>query len=62
MAIAEYACRDCRHEFPWFSVDGPDPRCPRCGGTELRLNPWLLLTPDSDGLTDEDHLETLLAV
>ena len=62
MAISEYVCRDCRHEFPWFSVDGPHAICPRCGGTDLKLNPWLLLTSEADGVTDEDHLESLLAV
>jgi DNA-directed RNA polymerase subunit RPC12/RpoP len=62
MAIAEYTCSACRHQFPWFSADGPEPRCPRCGGRELKANPWLLLSPEADGLTDEDHLEGLLAV
>ena len=62
MAIPEYTCRSCRHDFPWFSSDGPRPRCPRCSGVELKANPWLLLTPNAEGLTDEDHFETLLAV
>jgi hypothetical protein len=62
MATAEYACRSCRHRFPWFRADGPNPLCPRCGGAELTLNPWLLLTPDSDGLTDDDHMDALLAL
>lgn len=62
MAIAEYICCACRHDFPWFSGDGPQPRCPRCGGTELKVNPWLLLTSDAEGLTDEDHFEALLAI
>jgi len=26
------------------------------------MNPWLLLTADVAGLTDEDHFEALLAV
>ena len=62
MAITEYTCMACRHCFPWFSSDGAHPICPRCGGAQLKANPWLLLSPDADGLTDEDHFETLLAV
>ncbi len=62
MAITEYTCSSCRHNFPWFSRDDPEPRCPRCGSAELKMNPWLLLTADVAGLTDEDHFEALLAV
>ena len=61
MAISEYICRICRHDFPWFSSDGPQPHCPRCGGTGLILNPWLLLSPDAEGLSDEEHFEVQLA-
>ena len=60
--MREYVCCACEHDFPWFSNDGPQPRCPRCGGAELEVNPWLLLTPDPDGLTDEDHFEAHLSV
>ena len=62
MAVSEYRSLSCRHEFPWFKGDSVLPNCPRCGGVELKLNPWLLLTGDSESVTDEDHFETLLAV
>ena len=58
----EYICRSCRHDFPWFSSDGPQPRCPRCGSDELKMNPWLLLTSDAECLTDEDHFDALLTI
>ena len=62
MATTEYVCRACRHDFPWYAGDGPQPRCPRCGSAELDANRWLLLTPEAGGLADEDHFEALLAV
>ena len=62
MARTEYVCRVCRHGFPWFSGDGPKARCPRCGRGDLEDVPWLLLTLGTEGLTDEDHYEALLAV
>ena len=62
MAAIEYVCRGCGHGFPWFSADGPQACCPRCDGLDLEANPWLLLTPEAEGLTAEDHFEALLAV
>ena len=62
MSVNEYICRHCRHDFPWFNVDGNIPRCPRCGGADLAGNPWLLLTPEAEGLTEKDHYESVLAV
>ena len=62
MAITEYICCACRHDFPWFSSDGPHPHCPRCGSVELKANPWLLLTPEANSLTDEDHFQAVLVV
>ena len=62
MATSEYICRTCGHQFPWFSADGPQSGCPRCGGLQLKSNPWLLLVPDAESLTDEDHYDALLSI
>ena len=62
MAVAEDACHVCGHDFPWFSGDGPEPRCPRCGVGELRANPWLLLSSEAEGLSDDDHYQAVFVV
>ncbi len=62
MALTEYTCCECGHDFPWRDDCRVGAHCPRCGGSDLKVNPWLLLTPYTEGLTEEDHYESLLAV
>jgi len=50
--MREYTCLDCGHSFSWSSVLG-DPRCPRCGSTRLRANPWLFGTDHTP--SEEDY-------
>ncbi len=56
MAPEEYQCLECGHGFP-SRVSLLEERCPRCGGGRLARNPWLLGTPDAEGLTAEDYRE-----
>lgn len=63
MAKEEYRCLDCGHSFPWLARDGETPPvCPRCGSQRLERNPWLLGTPSSEGLTEEDYFAAGLKV
>ena len=56
MATEEYQCLECGHGFPSHAPMGEE-GCPRCGGERLACNPWLLGTPDAEGLTAEDYRE-----
>ena len=56
----EYKCTQCGHDFnPLPGVNGDREneglRCPRCGSELLEHNPYLLGTPDAEGLTPEDY-------
>ncbi|MBI2866877.1 MAG: hypothetical protein HYX97_00910 [Chloroflexi bacterium] len=57
MAEVRYKCLSCGHAFSVFTelTNGKPDRCPRCGGERLEVNPWLLGSSDTKGLTEEDY-------
>ena len=62
---SEYKCIQCGHDFnplPWTNRDHKNeiPCCPRCGSELLEHNPYLLGTPDAEGLTPEDYFAVAL--
>ncbi len=60
MPIYEYRCNDCRRRVSvlwrtFTEVEGSDPRCPRCGGTNLTR----LVSRVAVARSEESHLEDL---
>ncbi len=56
----EYVCTECGHEFDQ-KLSNDELRCPRCGSSKLKTNPFLFGTASADELTAEDYTETLLS-
>ena len=57
---SEYKCTQCGHDFNPLPVlngdrESEDLHCPRCNSKLLERNPYLLGTPDAEGLTPEDY-------